>query len=286
VKKYLKLIRVHHYIKNILIFLPLFFSKNLFNKELFFNNFMGFASFCFIASVVYIINDIQDIEKDRLHSKKKYRPIASGQVSIPSAWCIALLTIVLSIVCNYISAKNNIYSWIILALYLFTNYLYSIKLKNVPILDITILVSGFLLRLLYGSVITNIEISKWLFLTVMSISFYLGLGKRRNELKQENSTRKVLESYSPEFLDKNMYICLGLTIVFYALWAVDAQTITRLGTDSLIWTVPLVLIISMKYSLNVEGKSDGDPVDVILQDKVLILMVLVYIITVFSIIYF
>jgi len=149
-------------------------------------------------------------------------------------------------------------------------------LKNVPIMDIAILVSGFLIRVIYGGVICNIEVSNWLYLTVMAISFYMGLGKRRNEIiKQGTESRKVLKFYNYEFLDKNMYMSLAITIVFYSLWCMDIGAVSN-SLINIIWTVPLVLIICMKYSLDIEGDSLGDPVDVILSDKLLLGLALIY----------
>ena len=134
-----------------------------------------------------------------------------------------------------------------------------------------------MLRVLFGGILINVEVSQWLFLTVLSLSFYLGLGKRRNELlKQENSknkgeVRKVLQYYNKEFLDKNMYMCLSTTIVFYSLWCKDMSSFKYI-----FWTIPLIIIICMKYSLNIESNSSGDPVEVLLKDKVLIGLVGLY----------
>ena len=285
-KNYLKLMRVHHYLKNVLIFLPLFFSQNLFNVSLLKNALLGFLSFSILSSIVYIVNDIQDVEKDRKHPKKCKRPIASGAVSVKEAYILAIVIAVIGMCLNYLACGINIKAWILVFVYLGLNFAYSMGFKNLPIIDITILVSGFLIRLLYGSAVTGIEVSKWLYLTVISMSFYLGLGKRRNELKiQGSETRKVLKYYNHDFLDKNMYMCLGLTIVFYSLWCVDSTTIERYSNSNLVWTVPLVMLICMKYSLNVEGESDGDPVSVLLNDKILIGMIFLYSIIVLFMIY-
>lgn len=285
-RNYLKLMRIHHYLKNVLIFLPLVFSQNLFNINLLSKTIFGFFSFSILSSIVYVINDIQDVEKDRRHSTKCKRPIASGAVSIKEAYILAIVIAVVGISLNYFACGFNVGAWIFVIMYLGFNLAYSMGLKNLPIIDITILVSGFLLRVLYGSAITSIEVSNWLYLTVIAMSFYLGLGKRRNELKTEGSkSRKVLKYYNHDFLDKNMYMCLGLTIVFYSLWCVDPTTIARYPKSNLVWTVPLVMIICMKYSLNVEGESDGDPVSVLLKDKILIGLTLLYIIIVLLIIY-
>lgn len=285
-KNYLKLMRVHHYLKNVLIFLPLFFSQNLFNVSLLKNALLGFLSFSILSSIVYIVNDIQDVEKDRKHPKKCKRPIASGAVSVKEAYILAIVIAVMGICFNYLACGINIKGWILVFVYLGINFAYSMGFKNLPIIDITILVSGFLIRVLYGSAVTSIEVSKWLYLTVISMSFYLGLGKRRNELKTQGSeTRKVLKYYNHDFLDKNMYMCLGLTIVFYSLWCVDSTTIERYSNSNFVWTVPLVMLICMKYSLNVEGESDGDPVSVLLNDKILMGMVFFYSIIVLFMIY-
>lgn len=285
-KNYLKLMRVHHYLKNVLIFLPLVFSQNLFDVTLLKKTILGFLSFSILSSIVYIVNDIQDVEKDRAHPTKCKRPIASGAVSVKEAYILAVVIAVLGITLNYFACGFDLLGWGFVILYVGLNFAYSMGLKNLPIIDITILVSGFLIRVLYGSAVTAIEVSNWLYLTVISMSFYLGLGKRRNELVTQGSkSRKVLKFYNHDFLDKNMYMCLGLTIVFYSLWCVDSTTIARYSNSNIVWTVPLVMLICMKYSLNVEGNSDGDPVSVLLKDKILMGMVFLYAMIVLFIIY-
>ena len=138
---------------------------------------------------------------------------------------------------------------------------------------------------LYGAFLIDVSISNWLYLAIISISFYMGLGKRRNELNKSSSTRKVLEYYNEKFLDKNMYMCLALFIVFYALWCVDPVTVVK-SHNLLIWTVPFVILICMKYSMNIESDSYGDPVDVIFSDKVLLAIGIIYAIIMFLIMYF
>ncbi|MBL3730234.1 UbiA prenyltransferase family protein [Lysinibacillus sp. HST-98] len=285
-KEYLKLMRVHHYMKNGLIFTPLIFSGSLFNPYLLINSLLGFLAFSLIASAIYIINDIQDVELDRLHPTKCKRPLAANEISLVNAKALAGVLIILAIGINYFIAGNSFIAWTSLLLYLGLNLAYSNGLKNLPIIDVAILVSGFVFRVLYGAGITGIEISSWLYLTVIAMSFYLGLGKRRNELiKQKNVSRNVLKYYNQGFLDKNMYMSLALTIAFYSLWTVDPVTIARLSNDYLVWTVPLVILICMKYSLNIEGDSDGDPVEVIIKDKTLMGMVALFVFITLGIIY-
>ena len=283
-KYYIKEMRVHHYIKNLLVFVPLACSGQLFHSGKLIASIYAFLSFCFISSSIYFINDIRDIEKDRNHPAKCNRPIAAGKIPIRSSIVFTVFLIAIAIVFN--AFCFNIYSSLLLLLYFTINLGYSFGLKNIPLLDIAILVAGFLIRALYGSVVTDIQISNWLYLVIISVAFYLGLGKRRNELmKQGEDTRKVIKKYSFAFLDNNMYMCMGLIIVFYALWTVDEETIAAYHTGGLIWTVPVVMLIFMKYSLTVEGNSDGDPVEVLIHDKVLVGLCVIYLILMFFLLY-
>lgn len=284
-KPYIKLMRVHHYIKNLLVFAALACSGQLFHLEKLTAGLSGFVAFCMVSSVVYIINDIRDRDKDRLHPTKCHRPIAAGTVSVKSAWILAAVLLIVAALCNCVAF--HIPSTLLLVLYLVLNLGYSFGLKDIPIVDITILVAGFLIRILYGAVITEITVSNWLCLTVIALAFYFALGKRRNELKQmgEGDTRKVLKSYSVNFLDKNMVMCLTLANVFYALWSMDENTISLYANQYLIYTVPIVLLITMKYSLDIEGDSDGDPVEVLLHDKVLLVLCVLYLAAMFMILY-
>jgi len=284
-KPYLKLIRVHHWIKNFLIFLPLIFSGQMLDFSLLTVGILGFFGFSFLSSCAYVLNDIRDIEQDRQHPTKKNRPLAAGKISISTARVILVALMILAVAMLFPACKAGL-GWIFAGTYLVVNFYYSNGAKDVPILDIVLLVSGFLLRVLFGSAITGIEISNWLYLTVFASCTYLALGKRRNEYRlarltprdiDSPPTRNVLAFYNYEFLDKNMHICLGLTVTFYALWCVDPLTVQKIDNPHLVWTVPLLVILGMKYSLNVENESDGDPVEVILADKVLLLLGLLFV---------
>lgn len=281
----LKLIRVKHYIKNLLIFIPLFFSGAY--KDI--NNVIiclfAFLTFSFCSSIIYIINDIFDIEKDKLHEKKKNRPLASGALSKKNAYFIGgiliFFEIILILLLKHFSGHMS--ALLLIFVYVIINILYSKGLKNVALLDVIILVVGFLIRLFFGALIIDCEVSNWLYLTVMSGAFYMGFGKRRNEITKipSRNTRSVLKDYNKEFLDKSMYVCLTLTVVFYSMWAIDPVVNERVASSSLIWTIPLLLIILFQYSMVVESDSDGDPVEVILGSRPLLGTIFVYIITIF-----
>ena len=281
---YIKLMRPKHYIKNFLIFLPLLFSGIFFDENNILTCLLGFICFSLISSTIYIINDIMDKDKDKKHKTKCARPIASGKISVKNAIIFdILLIIIVALIC--ILGKFNILSVCLILLYFVLNLIYSFGAKNIPILDIVILVSGFFIRVLFGATLLNISVSNWLYLTVIAVSFYLGLGKRRNEMiKSGVKSRKVLEYYNKEFLDKNMYMCLAMTIVFYSLWTTDSAVVLK-NNNLLIWTVPMIIVIAMRYSMNIEGNSDGDPVEVIMKDKILILLGLIYVISLFVILY-
>ena len=278
-KEILKLIRVKHWLKNILIFLPIFFSVNVSNKELLKVSWIAFAVFCLSASIVYIINDLNDLEKDKNHPVKKLRSLASGKITISTAIIIIVILTLISLTLSFYlyTINNNILVILIPVIYIVVNILYSIILKDIPIIDVSVIVLGFVLRVMYGGVVTNIEVSKYLYLMIIFGAFFLGFGKRRNEIiKNGTKSRKSLDFYNQSFLDKNMYVMLGLAVMSYTLWCVDKDTINRIGNDYLFWTIPLVIIILQLYSLNIEGNSYGDPIDVILSDKKLMLTSTIY----------
>ena len=283
-KKYLKLMRIHHYIKNLLVFAALACSGMLFEGSKLLSCILGFAAFSLISSVVYIINDIMDREKDRCHPKKRHRPIASGAISPVQAGFFAGGLFLLALLCN--GLIFSISSTALLLGYLVLNLGYSMGLKRVPLVDVTILVSGFWIRVLYGALITGIQVSDWLYLTIVMLAFFLALGKRRNELKHNKSgeTRDVLKAYPIAFLDKSMYMCLTLAIVFYSLWTMTQKAVLAYG-QYLIYTVPIVMLIIMKYSMDIEGDSDGDPVEVLVHDRFLMVLCLIYLLSMLAILY-
>lgn len=272
-RSYLRLMRPKHYLKNVLVFLPLVFGGYLFNEHYLLRSVYSFLAFSFVASAVYVVNDLSDRHLDALHPKKRYRPLASGEISVPRGVIFTIALFLAAVICQYF-ARVTLASVGLLAFYFVINIIYSFGLKNIPIVDVAILSLGFVVRVLYGGSSVGIEVSKWLYLAILAFSFYLSLGKRRNEIRANGSaTRKVNKFYTQEFLDKNMYVCLGLTVVYYSLWAIDPAQTHKL----LYITIPLVIIITMAYSLTIEGsKSDGDPVSVLLGNKLLLVLVVTY----------
>lgn len=283
-----RLMRPKHYLKNALVFVPITFSQRLFDIPAFIQALGGFCTFSLLSSVVYIVNDIRDVEADRQHAVKRERPIASGAVGIPAACLTAALLAAGSVAVYVALCGFEEESFALMLCYFLVNLGYSLGLKHVPFVDILLLVLGFLLRVLYGAAVIGEGVSSWVLLTVITLSFYLGMGKRRNELRKSNgtgATRRVLKFYTFEFLDKFMYLCLALAIMFYALWSTDDGIIEKYSSDKLVWTVPFVLLLVMKYSADVESDSYGDPVDVITNDKSLMALSALYIAVLLTLIY-
>jgi 4-hydroxybenzoate polyprenyltransferase len=246
--------------------------------------------FSLLSSIIYIFNDLRDIDKDRRHSVKCRRPLASGSVPVGHALIILVLLSAILIGLFALAARESPLYGLkaagFLTLYAALNIGYSWGLKNIPIVDVTILASGYVIRLLFGAAIAGVDISVWLYLVVTMGAYYLGLGKRRNEINGgEKETRSVMRFYSHNFLDKNMYLCQALCVVFYALWSIDPATVKKLNTSAFVYTIPLIFIIFLKYSLNIETGSDGDPTPVLLHDKALILLCAAYLFCAFGIIY-
>lgn len=269
-RKYLQLIRVKHWIKNFLIFIPMICGKVINDKNMLIT-ILGFIAFSMGASFIYIINDLRDIEKDKIHERKRFRPLANGIIKKKTAKLIAVLLFGLAIGINVAITGNllNIASYLLLG-YIFINVLYSYYLKNIVIVDVLLLALGFVLRIYYGAALVNIIVSDWLFLTILSGALFLGLGKRKKELINNIQVRDNLKNYNREFLDKFQYMMLTLTLLFYSLWAKEQ-------TNSLmIYTVVGIIVIFMRYCLIIERQDEGDPATVLYADKPLMILCLIY----------
>ena len=276
----MKLLRVNHYIKNGLVFIPLFFSLQLTWKNIVTTG-VGFILFSLAASSIYIFNDLRDIEKDRKHPKKRNRPLAKGTISLVTASYVAGILSLLAIIGSFF--LNRI-ACFLLIIYILLNFFYSLKLKYVPLVDICILASGYVLRIFYGAYLSDIAISGLLYLTVLSGALFMGLGKRRGELqKSENqeNMRQVLKYYTYNFLDKNMYVQMGLAIVFYSVWCINSRSYEQ----KLLITVPFFVLVMLRYSMILEKDSDGDPVDVVSTDRPLQILSIIFAVLIIVMLY-
>ena len=275
-----KLIRPKQWIKNFFVFAPLLFSRHIFHLEYVIPSIAAFIIFSLASSAVYIINDIMDVESDRVHPKKKYRPIASGEVSVKQAM-VFLVIIVIGIAAGLIF-QRPVFSFVIV-LYLITNLLYSLKVKSIVLLDVFFISFGFMLRVLGGAAAIGVSVSSWMILTTIFISLFLAISKRRSELSQivnkENidKQRKVLKEYSVEFADQINTIAAAGTIISYALYTVSERTVYTFGTEKLIYTTPFVIYGIFRYMYLMHQKNLGEsPTSIVTKDIPIILDVLAW----------
>jgi 4-hydroxybenzoate polyprenyltransferase len=262
-----RLMRPRHWVKNGFVAIGPLFANVLWQKEFASRVALTVVGFCLISSGVYIINDLFDRKSDANHPTKKNRPLASGQVSPVTAISVQLALILTGLVIGYLASPTVL---IILALYLLLNVAYSLQLKHVVILDVFILASGFMLRILAGTSGIGVKPSQWLLLCGLMIALFLGFAKRRAELAALNgnhAARKVLNVYSPALLDQMIVVTATCVVITYSLYTMSPATIQLHHTDSLIYTVPLVMygIFRYLYSMHKE-KSGGDPATELFRD--------------------
>jgi len=302
----LKLLRPRQWIKNLAIFAAITFSGELFTGTIFQKVLLAFIAFCMLSSATYIINDIFDIKKDRLHPFKRFRPLANGDIPIFFALIIALVLIAASLFLGFFVTLGF---FVLAIVYLLVQLLYSTFLKSIAVLDILAIASGYILRVYAGEAASGFHISVWLLLTVISVSLFLAIGKRRSELtllstnKDVNVAfvRKSLSHYSERLLDVYASIFATSTFISYALFTfLENPKGFKLGIDILLpdflpeffqrkWlmiTIGPVVYGLMRYLQDIYEKKEGEsPERVLLSDKPLLATVLIWVLLVIIIIY-
>ena len=265
----IKLVRPKQWVKNSFVFAPLIFAGEFLHPDSVYSTLLAAFLFCIAASAVYIVNDLKDIEKDRIHPEKsKKRPLASGQVS-PQSAIILLILLYIVLISFWAVVPNVIY---VIFIYLALNWAYTFKLKHEPVIEIFIVAFGFVLRVYAGAIALTVPVSHWMFITTLSISLYLASIKRRQELLQSGSqSRGVLAYYSVTLIDRFAEMSAVTAVVFYSLYAMEVQ-------PKLVVTVPLVIFGLFRYWYIVETLKGGEsPTDVIIQDKQILLTVLLWV---------
>ena len=276
----LKQLRVKHWVKNFFVYLPIIFSGDLLDYSILQKTTLVFISFCFISGAVYCFNDIIDIEKDKQHSSKKNRPLPSGKLTKNSVLLMSFLLILFSLVLSYII---NFSAFLIILTYLIINISFSTFLKDLQVLDVMAISSGFVLRMFSGTTVVSSPPSHWIFLTTMFLSLFLGFSKRRTELAKNleagievSKTRKVLQKYSITSLDHILVMLMSVTIVFYSLYTTSEDAVSKFGFD-LVYTVPLVLYGMLYFYLGVKRNDiDEDPTDALLGSVPIILVAILW----------
>ncbi|MFA5453936.1 MAG: decaprenyl-phosphate phosphoribosyltransferase [Sulfurimonas sp.] len=269
-REVLKLFRVHQYIKNLFIFMPLLFSLSYSNPDNNLNSLIAFILFSILASSIYIFNDLMDINEDRAHPKKKYRPLASGSVSKNNAKLLIFMLSTLSLTLSFMLSAEL---FIVLLVYFVLNIAYSLKLKHIAILDIFIIATGFVLRLFAGSAVTDISLSMWIILMTFLLAIFLALAKRRDDVLlslEGQETRKNIDGYNLEFVNAAMVLMAGVVIVSYIQYTISPEVIERLDTNYLYLTSFFVIIGILRYmQITFVEQDSGSPTKVIIRDRFL-----------------
>ena len=280
-------LRPQQWAKNLFVFASLTFSHNLAEPGAVARATTAFVIFCALSGAIYLINDVTDLEKDRLHPQKRHRPIASGRLGVPSALAAAGVLLVVGLVW---SARLSGAFLLVALAYVAMLVLYSVRFKNVVILDVLMVAGGFVLRAMAGAVAIGVAISGWLLICTVLLALFLALGKRRHEyLTLEADAvrhRPILAEYSPAFLDQMISVVTASTVTAYALYTMSPETVARFHTHLLPATLPFVLYGIFRYLyLLYKRELGGNPSELFLSDPPLLLNVLCWVLAVLVIIY-
>jgi 4-hydroxybenzoate polyprenyltransferase len=267
-KALIKTMRIKQWTKNVFVLAALVFDLKLRDPEAILRSLGGFFLFCLLSSVVYIINDVMDVEADRKHPVKRNRPIAAGKLPIPTAWAAAAILLVITLFAAYLLAPGF---FVIAMLYFITNLAYSKWLKHIAIIDVLVLAAGFVLRVAAGVSVISVErFSPWLYVCMTLLALFMGFGKRRGELALlaggATHTRRVLEGYTIPFLDQIIVIVSSATIIAYSLYTFSAPNVPE--NHMMMLTIPFVMYTIFRYLYLVQVKQQGGaPEEMVLADR-------------------
>ncbi|WP_261512921.1 decaprenyl-phosphate phosphoribosyltransferase [Chryseobacterium paludis] len=292
-KKYLKLLRVEQWVKNLFVFVPLFFSGNIKNLDLLSKSIFAFIIFSLAASMVYILNDYNDIEADRQHPEKRRRPLASGAISKSKAIGVLIGLIVVDIFLVLFAQfyfEEVLWKFAtIIGFYFVMNLAYTFKLKHVPIIDIFIIATGFVLRVLAGGYITGISISQWAVLLTFVLALVLAIGKRRGELinaQVSGKTRRALDGYNVQFADIALSISVTLAIICYLMFTLSPEVQAKFH-ERVFYTVIFVVFAFLRYLQQtlVYNRTES-PTKIVYRDRYIQVTLLLWVATFLIQIYF
>lgn len=288
----LKLIRPHQWLKNVFVLIPMFFGGSLLDPEDIRASLLTFLAYSFVASSVYCFNDINDVEADRRHPVKCKRPLASGAVSMGTAWMLMALMFVLAALMTVLLGDRGHILKVggVLLFYYILNICYCAKLKQYAIVDVCIVAFGFVLRVLAGGFATDITLSKWLVLMTFLLTLFLSFAKRRDDVLRMNETgeppRKNTIRYNLTFINQAITITASVTLMCYIMYTVSPEVVARLGSDLLYLTSVFVLLGLLRYmQITVVDKKSGDPTKIMLRDRFTQLVVVLWALTFLILIY-
>lgn len=268
---FIRLIRVHQWLKNAFIFAPLFFSGQLFEADKFFLCFNAFIVFSLGASAVYVLNDLKDIDEDREHPVKKSRPLASGAISARAASVGMMALFIASLGGAFLLGLPFLF---VMLSYFVINLAYSFGLKTFSLIDILIIAAGFVLRIIAGGVVTGIEISHWLFIMTFLVALFIAFAKRRDDVIIEMETgeqmRKAAAGYNLEFISTSISILCGVLIVSYIIYITSAEIAARFSNRYAYASVVFVIVGILRYlQVTIVEKASGAPTKLLLRDRFL-----------------
>ena len=268
----IKVARPTHWLKNIFVILPVFFGGAILNTTQAISAALTFMSFSLAASAIYCLNDIIDVDADRAHNVKRYRPIASGAITIPQAYGMMTISLLASIVLMLLLPEGQANTITVIITYFLLNVAYCLKLKEYAIIDVCIVASGFVLRILAGGFATGVQLSKWIVLMTFLLTLFLAFAKRRDDVLKMNETgrapRKNTSRYNLTFINQAITITGTVMLVCYIMYTVSPEIIAQFGTDKLYLTSILVILALLRYlQIAVVDEKSGDPVKVVLSDR-------------------
>lgn len=290
IRHIIKVARPTHWIKNIFVFLPVFFGGALLNTTEVVAAALTFMSFSLAASAIYCLNDIIDVDADRAHPVKCKRPIASGTITIPQAYGMMTVSLLISIVLMFLLPEGHAKSILVIIAYFVINVAYCLRLKEYAIIDVCIIASGFVLRILAGGYATGVHLSKWIVLMTFLLTLFLAFAKRRDDVLRMNTTgrapRKNTSRYNLTFINQAITITGSVMVVCYVMYTVSPEIIAQFATDKLYLTSILVILAILRYlQISVVDEKSGDPVKVALSDRATQLILLAWLLSFLIIIY-
>jgi len=285
-KDIITLLRPHQYIKNLFIFAPILFAFH-FTQGSFLASLYAFILFSILASSIYVLNDSMDIEEDKKHPTKKSRPLASGAISLATANFLFLGLAALAFIAAFMFNKEL---FGVLFLYFVLNILYSLKLKHIPIVDIFIISTGFVLRLFAGAVATQIPLSMWIIIITFLLAIFLSLAKRRDDVLlslEGKETRKNIDGYNLEFVNAAMVLMSGVVILSYLQYTVSSEVIARIGSEYLYLSAFFVILGILRYmQITFVEAASGSPTKIVLKDRFLQITILLWLLSFIGIVKF